>query len=432
MLKEMKRVPAEVNVNIDQEIVVPRKGLNILTTCVFIVGIIAGSGFLALPKAIDNAGWIGLVLTALLCLVSTYTGDLLGKCWGKVREKYPQYKEVHVRDPYPKIGEAAYGKPGRYVVAMSINMTMFGGSVVYVLLAAENISELLPSKNDFSFCYIALIIACALTPVTWLGTPKDFWGIALAAAVATGTASIIVMVVVLTNRDPTQTVTHSKITFISFFTAFGTICFAFGGHPAFPTFQADMKEPKNFGKACLIGYLIVLLLYLPTSTVAYMIYGHKVDVNVLATIPKGPPATVVGILMTCHLIFAIVIVLNPVTQDLERLLKVPTHFTWKRIVTRTTMMASVIFLAESVPHFSSILSLVGGSTVTILAYICPPIFYMKLCKMNSEKVPLHVKVALYEIVFIGAVAGVASTYSAISDLITNKFTVPCYVNPSKA
>ena len=38
------------------QIVVPRKGLNILTTCVFIVGIIAGSGFLALPKAIDNAG----------------------------------------------------------------------------------------------------------------------------------------------------------------------------------------------------------------------------------------------------------------------------------------------------------------------------------------------------------------------------------------
>ena len=72
-------------------------------------------------------------------------------------------------------------------------------------------------------------------------------------------------------------------------------------------------------------FSVVLLLYLPTSTVAYMIYGHKVDVNVLATIPKGPPATVVGILMTCHLIFAIVIVLNPVTQDLERLLKVPTR-----------------------------------------------------------------------------------------------------------
>ena len=38
-----------------QEIIAHR-GLNIITTCVFIVGVIAGSGFLALPKAIDNAG----------------------------------------------------------------------------------------------------------------------------------------------------------------------------------------------------------------------------------------------------------------------------------------------------------------------------------------------------------------------------------------
>lgn len=34
----------------------PHKGLNVLTTCVFVVGVIAGSGFLTLPKAIDNSG----------------------------------------------------------------------------------------------------------------------------------------------------------------------------------------------------------------------------------------------------------------------------------------------------------------------------------------------------------------------------------------
>lgn len=33
-----------------------QKGLNVLTTCVFIVGTIAGSGFLTLPKAMDDAG----------------------------------------------------------------------------------------------------------------------------------------------------------------------------------------------------------------------------------------------------------------------------------------------------------------------------------------------------------------------------------------
>ena len=37
-----------------------------------------------------------------------------------------------------------------------------------------------------------------------------------------------------------------------------------------------------------------------------------------------------------------------------------------------------------------------------------------------------------QIMLIGLVAGVAATYSAITDLATNKFTVPCYVDPDRA
>lgn len=50
-------------------------------------------------------------------------------------------------------------------------------------------------------------------------------------------------------------VIHGQITFETLSVAFGTICFGFGGHPAFPTFQADMRRQKDFGWAVLIGYL---------------------------------------------------------------------------------------------------------------------------------------------------------------------------------
>ena len=70
---------------------------------------------------------------------------------------------------------------------------------------------------------------------------------------------------------------------------------------------------------------VVLSMYIPTSLVAYIILGNKVQPNILASIPKGVPATIVGILMTSHLMFAMIIVLNPVSQDLERLLKIPTR-----------------------------------------------------------------------------------------------------------
>jgi len=54
------------------------------------------------------------------------------------------------------------------------------------------------------------------------------------------------------------------------------------------------------------------------------------------------------------------------------------------------------------------------------------------CFHFSRSIPLHKRVLLYEIVFIGLVAGVAATYSAITDLTVNKFTVPCYVSPHQA
>lgn len=64
----------------------------------------------------------------------------------------------------------------RYLVSFSINFTLFGVSTVFLLLAAENIQALIKDVgHDISFCYWLLLIAAILLPVTWLGTPKDFW-----------------------------------------------------------------------------------------------------------------------------------------------------------------------------------------------------------------------------------------------------------------
>lgn len=63
----------------------------------------------------------------------------------------------------------------RRIISFSINFTMFGATIVYILLAAENIVKLLPSDSKFTCCYISLIIWGVMTPFTWFGTPKDFW-----------------------------------------------------------------------------------------------------------------------------------------------------------------------------------------------------------------------------------------------------------------
>jgi vesicular inhibitory amino acid transporter len=44
----------------------------------------------------------------------------------------------------------------------------------------------------------------------------------------------------------------------------------------------------------------------------------------------------------------------------------------------------MVFVGESVPKFGKILSLVGGSTITLLTFVLPSFFYMRLCDQEKQ------------------------------------------------
>jgi solute carrier family 32 (vesicular inhibitory amino acid transporter) len=55
------------------------------------------------------------------------------------------------------------------------------------------------------------------------------------------------------------------------------------------------------------------------------------------------------------------------------------EFGKERLWLRSGLMFGMVIMAESIPQFGKILSLVGGSTVTLLTFVLPPLCYMKLC-----------------------------------------------------
>ena len=88
------------------------------------------------------------------------------------------------------------------------------------------------------------------------------------------------------------------------------------------------------------------------------------------------------------------------------------EFGWRRIGLRTAIVACIIGLAETFPNFSPILSLIGGSTITMMAFILPCIIYIKL----KSFVALYIKVAHAEIIFVSLVFGSAAIYFAAKNL----------------
>ena len=304
-------------------------GLSVGKCAVFIIAQMAGSGILALPKAITGVGWTGIFLLFVFAALACYCGIILGKCWVIVRKNH----EIpgHIRDPYPLIGYYALGKKGKYLVEFCVVVTLLGASVVFLLLSAKEVSTILNVKiGSFDtpkteFRIWLLVIGAILIPCTWFSSPKEMWLFAYGASLCTVVACVMIVIracMVLYNDGVIAASQRAEPTVESFFTAFGTIAFAFGGAAIFPTFQADMENPSKFAYSATLGFTGVFILYFPVAVIPYIGLGSNVDSNILQTMKDlpGDGHTLIlaaECLITFHLLFAIIILNNPISQQIE-------------------------------------------------------------------------------------------------------------------
>jgi vesicular inhibitory amino acid transporter len=57
-------------------------------------------------------GWGGVALILMFTINATFIGSRLGLCWVILEERYEEFRK-QIRDPYPSIGEKAFGRWGR-------------------------------------------------------------------------------------------------------------------------------------------------------------------------------------------------------------------------------------------------------------------------------------------------------------------------------
>ena len=58
-------------------------------------------------------------------------------------------------------------------------------------------------------------------------------------------------------------------------------------------------------------------------------------------------------------------------------------FNVRRVLFRTAMMVLNVLIGETVPSFGKILNLIGGSTLTLMTFILPPVMYLRLTSMPA-------------------------------------------------
>jgi len=404
-----------------------KHGLGVITAAIFLAGEMAGSGVLALPFAMIGTGWAGLALIFIFTVNAAFSGTRLGLCWMMLEERYEEFRK-EIRDPYPSIGEKAVGRWGRILCTVCICLTLYGAGCVFIVLIAECFKSLLLQVSvDMGLCNWMVVVAACLTPLTWLGSPKDFWPIAVGALFTTIAACVLILIQsLLDHREYTfeKEVQYPLPTFEGTIKAFASIMFAFAGASTFPTIQADMKHKDQFKWSAIIACTILFLIYLPMAAVPYFAFGENASDNIVLSIAPGPVRITVEVMLLLHLVSAFPILLNPPAQYFEGLMNIPIEFNWKRCVFRTFSVLVLLFIAETMPSFGNILGLVGASTVTLLTFVCPPFFYLRLVdssKDNKEwttkEIPLWERIYCWVLIVVGFAGGAVSTYVAIKNIV---------------
>merc|ERR1712013_344454 len=414
--------------------VVKHGGLGILTAAIFLSGEMAGSGVLALPAAMIGTGWFGLVLIVLFTLNAGFSGTRLGLCWIMLEERYEEFRG-EVRDPYPAIAEKAVGRWGRIASLVAISLTLYGGGCVFIVLIAQLLGSIVAAAGfDLSLCMWMVIVAACLTPLTWMGTPKDFWPIAVGALITTCVACLLVIITCVLDGDKLEAKNFPAPTYDGLFKAFGSIMFAFAGASTFPTIQADMVDRSKFNYAAVIAMGVLFAIYFPMAAGCYFSLGDKVTDNIVLAMSNGWERVVVEIMLLLHLVTAYPIITNPPAQFFEQMLNIPSEFNWKRCVFRSLSVACLLFIAETVPSFGAILDLIGASTVTLLTFIFPPYFYMRLADASLDKkewldrkLPLWERIYCWVLIIIGLAGGVCATVIAVRNIVGGFSVVPCYM-----
>ncbi|GMR54212.1 hypothetical protein PMAYCL1PPCAC_24407 [Pristionchus mayeri] len=430
-------------------------GFHWLVCAVLIVGDMAGGGLVALPSSFVNSGlWAGIAMTIISAFLSAYTGVQLGDNWLMMQERWSEYKES-CRKPYPEMGFRALGRGGRILVSIIITVQQFGLSVVFLLLASNNISSFLFAfwQLKINFCFIALVVAVFISPFLMLGSAKDFWQAGFVAMCSTCVAVILMIVGIIHDWGKcAPEVDFPPVVFNKFFLAYGTIMFAYGGHSVFPSFQHDMKTPKDFATSVISGYILILIMYLPVSVLGYLVYGGSQGGTIITSLQLTWVQQTVNVLITVHVVFTQVIICSPLSLQIEEIFKVPNKFGLRRVIVRLIIVLCVLFTALSIPKFGPILDLIGGTTITMLTMLLPAIFNLFLVastkkwkestggQWTPQEVSIYASISdvfrynswwilllnLFVLAF-GIIGGVASTLSAVVELINTEWELPCYV-----
>ncbi|KAF2035399.1 hypothetical protein EK21DRAFT_54041 [Setomelanomma holmii] len=333
---------------------------------------------LALPQALAILGLVpGLLCILILGFIATYTGWIIG-----------EFKLAHPSvQSFADCGMMIAGPIGREVMATGqvlILIFVMGAHILSFAIAMN-------AMTDHATCMIVFGVVGLLISFL-LGLPRTFKNVSyfsIFSCLSIIVAVLVVMVAIGIQKPDMGNIlaVRPNVPLVKGLGPVTNITLAYTGHVAFFSFQAELKNPRDFKKALFLEQGIAVTFYMTMSVVIYYYAGPLVASPALGsaspTITKVafgialPTIVVAGVVngsVACKYIYVRIWAgTNVIHKNSFKSIG-----SWLAICAGAWLFSYI--LAESIPNFNIFLGLIGALFGSWFSYALPPCLWLYLHK----------------------------------------------------
>ncbi|KAG5357424.1 Vacuolar amino acid transporter 2 [Yarrowia sp. C11] len=384
---------------------------------------IIGAGIIGQPYAVHESGLIaGVLLLVGLTFLIDWTIRLI-----VVNAK------LSGTDTYQATCRKCFGKTGLIAISLAQGCFAFGGSIAFCVIIGDTIPHVLgalfPSLlggEDSGPSILVnrqfIIVVCTCLISYPLALNRNIAHLAKASALAL--VSMLVIVILVIVRGP-QLAPEYKGTFdghalsisSGLFQGVSVISFAFVCHHNSLLIYDSLKRPTmdRFATVTHWSTGVSMVACLAMGVGGFIIFVDKTKGNVLNNFPATDVmANVARFCFGFNMLTTLPLEIFVCREVFTTYFWPGDEFKWMRhIVTTTVMMLTAMCVALVTCNLGVILELVGATSACVMAYILPPLCYLKLTKNKS----LKQKAPYYLVAGFGVLVMLFSTIQSLLKIV---------------
>jgi len=444
-----------------QEVVIGKQSA--LQASFSIVKAVVGAGSFALPYGFLMAGlWGGIGGILALGILSCITILMLIDCKNKLPGLHGKYVT------YVDIARETFGTPLAVVLYIAIIVTSLGACSAYLVFCGSLLEDV--SRKQLEAKYFVIILGGPLVIFAMIRSFRylSFTSILGDIALLVGMAAMFIEGFRNESIDNPTDYPAGPSEPLNLCLFFGSAAFLFCVHMLMVPVEQSMKEPKQFKAALLGSFAFVTTLNLVFGAIGYMLFKDKTKEIIIQNLNDNIFVDIAKVMLVFDLFFTYVVVIVPARDIVEASLLKPAvkehviineevnvingsptssptpsgslpptqglRNNWivrhlfssgmVRNFIRAAMVGITVVIATVVNQFQTLIGLVSGLSLSLMAFILPPLIHIKLnwkSMVGQDFKPIMFLVFLFDVgmILFGLAAAGTTTYVSIKGIIEN-------------